>query len=245
VPVTPTAAGGQTRTMGGGAPRWLYRAARRLAHLVNRTYFRVTVEGAGAVPDRGPVILAPVHRSNIDFLIASSATKRKVFYMAKDSLWRRPRFGAFLESFGAFPVNRQGSDRLALDRAQAVLERGEVLILFPEGTRRSGTVVEHLHDGAAFLAARTGAVIVPIGIGGSDAAMPKGSKMIRPVKIHVEVGEPLTAPARSDLGRVSRKEVRVLTEQLRLELQKLYDLARQRVGEGGPSSTRSAPASTD
>ena len=127
----------------------------------------------------GPVILAPVHRSNIDFLVVSEVTKRKLFYMAKDSLWRAPRFGTFLESIGAFPVHREGADRLALDRAQDVLERGEALILFPEGTRRSGPVVEELHEGAAFLAARTGAPIVPIGIGGSAAAMPKGSKMVR------------------------------------------------------------------
>ena len=135
------------------------------------------------VPATGPVILAPVHRSNIDFLVVSEVTRRKLFYMAKDSLWKSPRFGAFLESIGAFPVHREGADRLALDRAQDVLERGEALILFPEGTRRSGPVVEDLHEGAAFLAARTGAPIVPIGIGGSDEAMPKGSKMVRPVKI--------------------------------------------------------------
>jgi 1-acyl-sn-glycerol-3-phosphate acyltransferase len=244
VPVTPVA-DAETRAVGGGLPRWVYRALRWLAHLVNRAYFRVTVEGAGAVPGSGPVILAPVHRSNVDFLIVSETTPRKVFYMAKDSLWRSPRFGAFLESVGAFPVNRLGADRLALDRAQAVLERGDVLILFPEGTRRSGAVVEDLHDGAAFLAARTGAVIVPMGIGGSEAAMPKGSKMIRPVKIVVEVGEPLAAPARSGGGRVSRTQVRALTEQLRLELQKLYDLARQRVGDGGTPTASPAPASTD
>ena len=81
--------------------------------------------------------------------------------------------GSFLESIGAFPVHREGADRLALDRSQDVLERGDALILFPEGTRRSGPLVEELHEGAAFLAARTGAPIVPIGIGGSAAAMPK------------------------------------------------------------------------
>jgi len=175
------------------------------------------------------VILAPVHRSNIDFLVVSEVTRRKLFYMAKDSLWRSPRFGTFLESIGAFPVHREGADRLALDRAQGVLERGEALILFPAGTRRSGPVVEELHEGAAFLAARTGAPIVPIGIGGSAAAMPKGSKMVRPVKIHLVVGRPLAAPARSARGRVPRHQVHALTEELRVELQGLYDLAQERV----------------
>jgi 1-acyl-sn-glycerol-3-phosphate acyltransferase len=90
--------------------------------------------------------------------------------------------------------------------------------------------VEELHEGAAFLAARTGAPIVPIGIGGSAAAMPKGSKMVHPVKIHLVVGTPLAAPARSARGRVPRHQVHALTEDLRAELQRLYDLAQQRVG---------------
>ncbi|HXQ59498.1 MAG TPA: lysophospholipid acyltransferase family protein [Acidimicrobiales bacterium] len=227
-PVTDTDAT-DTRHFTLGLPTAVYRALRSVAHAVNRGYLRVTVEGASVVPATGPVILAPVHRSNIDFLVASEVTTRKLFYMAKDTLWKRPRFGAFLESIGAFPVHREGADRLALDRAQDVLERGEALILFPEGTRRSGPVVEELHEGAAFLAARTGAPIIPIGIGGSAAAMPKGSKMIRPVKIHVVVGQPLQAPARSAKGRVPRTQVHALTEVLRAELQALYDMAQKRV----------------
>ena len=217
-----------------GLPPVAYRALRALCHGVNRAYFHVTVDGASVVPDSGPVILAPVHRSNIDFLVVSEVTTRKLFYMAKDSLWKRPHFGTFLESIGAFPVHRQGADRLALDRAQDVLERGDALILFPEGTRHEGPVVQELHEGAAFLAARTGAPIVPIGIGGSAAAMPKGSKMVRPVKIHLVVGQPLPAPARSARGRVPRTQVHALTEHLREELQTLYDEAQKRVDDQAP-----------
>jgi 1-acyl-sn-glycerol-3-phosphate acyltransferase len=233
-PITDTEASSRHANL--GLPPLAYRALRSLCHGVNRAYWRVTVDGASVIPATGPVILAPVHRSNIDFLVASEVTRRKLFYMAKDSLWKSPRFGAFLESIGAFPVHREGADRLALDRSQDVLERGDALILFPEGTRRSGPVVEELHEGAAFLAARTGAPIVPIGIGGSAEAMPKGSKMIRPVKIHLVVGQPLAAPARSARGRVPRTQVHVLTEQLRAELQTLYDEAQRRVGK--PTSPR-------
>jgi 1-acyl-sn-glycerol-3-phosphate acyltransferase len=230
---TTTDSATQTRHVGLGLPPFAYRALRGLAHGVNRAYWRVTVEGASLVPADGPVILSPVHRSNIDFLVVSEVTRRKIFYMAKDTLWRSARFGSFLESIGAFPVHRQGADRLALDRAQDVLERGDVLILFAEGTRREGPVVEELHEGAAFLAARTGAPIVPIGIGGTADAMPKGTKLPRPVKVHLVVGEPLAAPERSKGGRVPRHQVHALTEQLRIELQELYDRARQRVtGDG-------------
>ena len=62
--------------------------------------------------------------------------------------------------------------------------------MFPEGTRQSGPIVQPLFEGAAYVATRTGVPIVPVGIGGSERAMPKGSKMIRPVKIHIVVGRP-------------------------------------------------------
>ena len=145
----------------------VYRFLRVLVHLVNRVAFRTTVEGRELIPTEGPVILAPVHRSFIDFFVASEVTDRKLHYMAKDSLFKNPRFGRFLLSVGAFPVHRESADREALRRAQRVLDAGEVLVQFPEGERRTGPVVADLHEGVAFLAARTGATIVPVGIGGS------------------------------------------------------------------------------
>lgn len=206
-------------------PDAAYRGLRRLAHLICRGYWRVTVRAEAPVPDTGPVILAPVHRSFIDFFVVSEVTPRKIFYMAKDDLWHNRALGSLLDAVGAFPVNRQGADRAALDTAQQVLERGEVLILFPEGTRRAGPTVEALHEGAAFLAARTGAPIVPIGVGGTAEAMPKGSKWVRPVKVHLEVGAPLDPPARTERGRVPRSQIHAGTERLRAEIQRLYDQA--------------------
>jgi len=217
-----------SRRTGLGVPGFVYRFLRLVAHLVNRLYWRVEVEGAGHVPTTGPVILAPVHRSFMDFFAVSEVTARKIFYMTKEEMWKTPGLGPVLDAVGAFPVHREGADRLALDRAQDVLERGDVLILFPEGTRRTGAVVQDLHEGAAFLAARTGAVIVPIGIGGTAAAMPKGSKFVRPVKVHLVVGRPLAAPARSARGRVPRTQVHALTEELAAQLQYLYETAEAR-----------------
>ncbi len=224
------AGGGSTRQVGVFVPDVVYRALRAVLRGITRLYWRVEVDGAGYVPGTGPVIVAPVHRSFMDFVVAAQVTRRKLYYMAKDDLWRSARFGRFLDSVGAFPVNRDGADRLAIERAQAVLERGDALILFPEGTRRAGPVVEDLHEGAAFLSARTGAPIVPVGIGGTAEAMPKGSKFIRPVKVHVVVGPPLAPPARSERGRVPRHQVHELTERLCQELQGLYDEAQRRAG---------------
>jgi 1-acyl-sn-glycerol-3-phosphate acyltransferase len=205
------------------APHFVYQGIRGFLGLLCFAYFRVKVRGA-KIPATGAVILAPVHRSFIDFLIVGTTiTRRKVFFMAKDDLWNSKLLGAFLNTFGAFPVNRDGADRLALDRAQAVLERGDVLILFPEGTRRKGPKIEELHEGAAFLSARTGAPIMPIGVGGTSNAMPKGAKIPHPVKVNLLVGKEIPAPARGEKGRVARSKVHALTEELRSELQELYD----------------------
>lgn len=203
----------------------IYRLLRLLVHGLNRLLFRTTVDGRGLVPADGPVIIAPVHRSFIDFFVASEVTDRKLHYMAKDSLWANPRFGRFLLSVGAFPVHRGSADREALRRAQRVLEAGEVLILFPEGERRTGPVIEELHEGVAFLASRTGATVVPVGIGGSASVMPKGKKIPRPRHVHLVVGDPIAAPARTEGGRVPRSRIHGLTEALGASLQELFDRA--------------------
>ena len=161
----------------------------------------------------------------VDFFVASEVTDRKLHYMAKDSLWKNPRFGRFLLSVGAFPVHRGSPDRESLRRAQRVLEAGETLVLFPEGERRSGPVVHDLHEGVAFLAARTGAVVVPVGIGGSASVMPKGARVPRLKRIHLEVGTPIPAPDRTQGGRVPRSQTHALTEALAASIQQLYDRA--------------------
>jgi 1-acyl-sn-glycerol-3-phosphate acyltransferase len=125
----------------------------------------------------------------------------------------------------------------------SVLEGGEPLVLFPEGTRRSGPVVEDVFDGAAYVALRTGAPIVPVGIGGSERAMPKGAKFLRPVKLHMVVGEPLQPPVTEGGTRAPRRAVRELTTELQKRLQDLFDEAQARAGSPNPpASGRAATA---
>jgi 1-acyl-sn-glycerol-3-phosphate acyltransferase len=210
-----------------------YRIMRRIFTGVMWLLFRPKVVGKQYVPARGPVILAPVHRSFADFGFAAFCTKRKLFFMTKDSMWERKWLGRLLLYVGAFPVHRESADREALQRAEEVLKRGEVLVLFPEGTRRAGTVIEDLMEGAAFLSARTGAPIVPIGIGGSDLAMPKGKTLPKPLTIQVVIGPAIPPPARTGGGRVSRSSVHAATADLVAKLQAVYDEARAKTGRYG------------
>ena len=204
-----------------------YKVARGVLVGACRLWFRLRVEGTHHLPRSGPVILAPVHRSNLDTPIVAATTTRMLRFMGKDSLWSHSRVvGRLLDALGAFPVARGTADREALRRCQDVLESGQPLVLFPEGTRRSGPVVEDVFDGPAFLAVRTGAPIVPIGIAGSELAQARGSRWIRPVRVHVVVGEPIRPPEGGT--RMSRRAVREITARLEGELQVLLDLAESR-----------------
>jgi 1-acyl-sn-glycerol-3-phosphate acyltransferase len=207
-----------------------YRIMRLIFNGVLRTWFRPTVVGKEHVPATGPVILAPVHRSFADFGFTSVCTKRKLFFMAKDSLWKNKWLGQLLLYLGVFPVHRESADREALQRAEEILNRGQVLVLFPEGTRREGPAIENLMEGAAFLSARTGAPIVPIGIGGSDLSMPKGKAVPKPMTIQVVIGPAIAPPARTGGGRVSRSAVHAATEELTGKLQAVYDQAKAKTG---------------
>ena len=197
-----------------------YRAVAGIIAAVSRLLFRPRVTGAENIPVNGPVLIAPIHRSNVDFTFTLFMSHRKVFFMAKDSLFRIPMIGSLLRHLGAFPVRRGAADRESMALAEEVLRRGHALVLFPEGTRKEGRHVEPLHDGAMFVAARTGAMVVPVGIGGSDRAMPKGARLPRPARVRIVVGRPISPPVSE--GRVSRSAVTAKSEELRRELESLY-----------------------
>jgi 1-acyl-sn-glycerol-3-phosphate acyltransferase len=202
-----------------------YRAFRAIVHLLWSAYFRPIVTGTQHVPTSGPFIIAPVHRSNVDFAFAIYVTRRKAFFMAKDTLWHSKLLGAFIASMGAFPVHRGAADRGALGAAESVLRAGEPLVLFPEGTRKQGAAIGELLEGATFLAARTGAPIVPVGIAGTDLAMPRGAKVPRPKKVHLVIGPQVPAPVGEPGARVPRRVIAETTELLKKGLQAAYDEA--------------------
>lgn len=212
-----------------------YGIVRFLIWLVAKLLWRISFEGLENVPRTGPFVLAPVHRSFVDFGLVSAVTRRRMGYMGKESLWKSKAFGAFITMLGAYPVNRGAPDREALRRTLDILEKGEPLVLFPEGTRRAGPVIEHLHEGAAFVASRAGVPLVPVGIGGSERALPKGKRLPRPVKIHVIVGEPIVPPPIAEGARhPSRRAVKELTVELQAVLQDLFDRAQRKAGVQAP-----------
>ena len=145
-------------------------------------------------------------------------------FLGKQSMWKFAPMGKVFDILGAIKVHRGSTDRESMRACIAALEAGEPLVVYPEGTRKEGPVVEDLFDGAAYLANKVGVPIIPVGIGGSARAMSRSHKLPRPHKMHMIIGKPLY-PDRS----AGRKAVKLLTAALQVELQRLFDDAQARV----------------
>ena len=211
--------------------RVLYRWFWVVVYIPIKLLFRLRVEGKQNLPD-GPFILSAVHRSFIDTPIVGVVTGKRLRFMGKESLWNSRLLGAFLTVMGGFPVERGSVDRTALRAAEDVLRLGEPLVMFPEGTRQEGARLnrEQVLDGPAFVAARSGVPIVPVGLGGTTSALPLGAKFPRPAKVVAIIGTPIPPPDKVD-GKVPRRAVRELTETLFEELGDLYVEARVAAGD--------------
>ena len=198
--------------------------------LFARLYWRLSVTGTERLPPDGSYVVAPgAHRSNLDTLVAARITRRRLRYMGKDTLWRYGWSAWFLSAMGGFPVHRDSPDREALKLLLDVVDGGEPVVMFPEGTRGSGPEVGDLYDGPAYVACRKQIPLVPVGIGGSERAMPVGARIPRPARMALVVGAPIQPPV-SESGRVPRRAVRELSERLKSELQVLFDEAQEIVG---------------
>jgi 1-acyl-sn-glycerol-3-phosphate acyltransferase len=192
---------------------------------------RVDVSGLHHIPETGGFILAPGgHRSILDTPMAGLASPRVLRFMGAETYFNIPVLGSFLRAMGGFPVERAMTDRLALRLSEEVLRNGEPLVVFPEGTRQEGPIVQPLKEGAAFLACRAEVPIIPVGLGGAERAMPKGARYVKPSKVTIIVGEPIYPPERAEGERVKRSAVRSLSDELRERLQDLFDRAQITAG---------------
>lgn len=214
--------------------RVFYRVAWLIVVPILRLYTRLTISGREHLPKNGAFILAPNHRSYLDTPFAGTVRWKRMRFMGKDTMWKNRQFGWIFSALGSFPVTRGAADREALKRAIAVLEMGDPLVLFPEGERKQGPVVQPLFDGAVYVAFKAGVPIVPVGIGGSERVMPKGAKFVYPRKVRVVIGEPIHPPSVPEGGRIPRTVYKETTERLHGELQRLFDEAMQGVGWSYP-----------
>ena len=189
-----------------------------------QTIFRlldVRSEGVEHLQTAPPVIIAPVHRSNLDSVLVGTLGGRRLPTLAKASLFSFKPLAWWIAGLGAIPLDRDAADREATAAARKVLDSGRPLMIFPEGTRQSGQKIAELFDGTTWIAAKTKASIVPVGISGSEEALPKGARRIHRTRVGVSVGEPMVMPE----GRISRPQLSELTMELSERLQAANDRA--------------------
>ncbi|HVC26239.1 MAG TPA: lysophospholipid acyltransferase family protein [Acidimicrobiales bacterium] len=222
-----------------------YAVCRFIAVGASRVWFPGRVIGAEHLPVTGPYILAPVHRSNVDWLVVARVTTRRLRYLVKGEVWKVKSVGRLLELLGTFPVHRGAADRDALNRSLEVLAAGEPLVVFPEGTRGSGPVVGELREGAAYLALRAGVPVLPVGVSGLERSMPRGAKFPRPVRVRIVVGAPVVpdevVPRAGGRARVPRSATRAFNDRVRQAVQAAFDAAQARSAAGperpGPAAS--------
>src|ERR687894_229385 len=154
-------------------------------------YFRLRRLGREHIPDGG-VVLAANHRSFLDPFAIGYCLPRPVYFVAKQELFRNPILGWFLNCMGAFPIRRGESDEESMETALQLLDRGDAVVIFPEGTRIRAGSLGRPKRGVGRLALQSGAPVVPVAITGSEHA--RTGWLIRPVKVHVRCGPPLTFP---------------------------------------------------
>jgi len=204
--------------------KFFYLTIRLIVIVICRIYLRLRIVDAHKIPKSGTFILAPSHRSTLDIPVAAATTRRRMMYMGKDSMWKIKPIGVLLTALGSFPVTRGSADLEALKRCIAVLERGDPLVLFPEGTRHHGRIIEPLFDGAAFIAYKTGVPIIPVGIAGSEEIWPPGTKLPRPRKCVAVVGDAIY-PKDLHGARATREMMSEFTLELQSALQTVFDQA--------------------
>jgi 1-acyl-sn-glycerol-3-phosphate acyltransferase len=179
-----------------GVNPFVYWTVRALLQPLLHVYFRLRRIGREHIPASGPVIIAANHRSFLDPFVIATMTWRPMYYVAKKELFRR-RFQAWiLNSLGAFPVDRGAGDADTIRTAKELLERGEIVLIFPEGTRTRPGGLGKPHKGVGRLALVTGAPVVPIAVIGTESV--RRGWRIRPHHVRIRAGRALQFPRIAD-----------------------------------------------
>jgi glycerol-3-phosphate dehydrogenase (NAD(P)+) len=180
------------RARGRGVNPIAYWLVRGILQPFFHVYFRLSRIGREHIPAEGPVILASNHRSFLDPFVIAVMARRPIYFVAKKELFVNRPIAWLLGALGAFPIDRHGGDEGAMATAKTILERGDGVLIFPEGTRIRPGALGRPKRGVGRLALESGAPVVPIAVHGTEAV--RNGWRIRPHKVRIRAGAPLTFP---------------------------------------------------
>lgn len=164
-------------------------------HIIDRPLFSALSKfqafGLENVPDSGGVLMMANHASYLDPVYIGSAVNRNMRYMARSTLFKPWIIERFLLSINAFPVHRGAPDRKAIRQALKVLEGGDLLLIFPEGTRTIDGSLGEAQAGVGLIAHKTAAPVMPVFLNGTRNVLPRNAKMLKPAKVTISFGKPL------------------------------------------------------
>ena len=170
----------------------IYSTCKYTCYIILKIFCQIKLINYQNIPAKGPAIIACNHVSYLDPLIAGFGTRRRINFIARASLFKNPLFGWFLRRLGAFPLKREGgSDASAIKRSLRLLRSGKIVVIFPEGTRSHDGNLQKGQSGVGMLAFKSNAIVVPVCISGSEKALPRNSKFLKPAKIIARFGSPL------------------------------------------------------
>src|SRR5438874_78959 len=170
----------------------IYLIVRALLQPFFHVYFRMARIGREHIPAEGPVIIASNHRSFLDPFVIGTMARRPMYYVTKKELFGWRWLGWILNALGAFPVDRGAADAESIETAKAILARGDIVMIFPEGTRTRPGSLGKPKRGVGRLALETGAPVVPVAVIGTEAV--RHGWRIRPHKVRIRAGRPLRFP---------------------------------------------------
>ncbi len=192
-------------------PHAVYDVCNLAQRISLRLFADYKVEGKENVPPMGRLIIVANHQSNLDPALLGASLSRRIWFLAKDGMFSNWLVNWFLNSYGAFPLDRQSSDMRAYRWALGKLERDQALVVFPEGTRSKGSMNKAI-PGVARLALKTGAPILPVGIVGTEH-MGHWMRVVNPTGIiRVNVGNTFSLPSMD--GRPSPAVLESLTDMI-------------------------------
>jgi 1-acyl-sn-glycerol-3-phosphate acyltransferase len=179
------------------AKRLWYNALRVLCRLAGVVCYGIRCEGRDEIPATGGVLILSNHQSHFDPVLVGLASNRRMSYLARDTLFGFAPFRWLIHSLDAIPIDREGLGMSGLKETLRRLRRGELVLMFPEGTRTTDGEIAPLKPGVSALARRAGVPLLPVAIEGAFQAWPRWRKYPRLGKIVVQFGPPIL-PAEID-----------------------------------------------